>query len=282
MIPDYKIPDEMDQATLVKVIEKVHALTGITVNEQKKTMLQSRLKKRMKKLGIETYEEYMALVNKDKGEVEQFINAVTTNETSFFRTPRIWDYFSNEFLPQWHANNPKRQLKLWSAAASSGEEAYSLAICCQEFQNKNPGFDYNIFATDISTDVLADAQKGVYPFRSVEFLKKSKPQVFEQYFTSGEEETFVISAKIKNKVLFSTHNLFTVKKEQFHIVFLRNVLIYFSGKDQETVLTNVSKSLEDKKGILVIGESESLNRLDVPYDFQQACIYNKKGQENNE
>ena len=279
MMPEHKNPDEMDQATLVKVIEKVHTLTGITVNETKKTMLQSRLKKRMKKLSIESYEEYMAFLNKDKAEVEHFINAVTTNETSFFRTPRIWDYFQKEFLPQWHAENPKKQLKLWSAAASSGEEAFSLAICCQEFQNKNPGFDYNIFATDISTEVLEEAQKGIYGMRSVEFLRKSKPVVFDQYFSNGAEDTFAISQKLKNKVLFSTHNLFTVKKEQFHIVFLRNVLIYFSGPDQETVLVNISKSLEDKKGILVIGESESLNRLETPYEFQQACIYNKKGQE---
>jgi chemotaxis protein methyltransferase CheR len=279
MIPEQNNPDEMDQSTLLKVIEKVHSLTGITVNEQKKTMLQSRLKKRMKKLSIESYEEYMSYLNKEKNEIEYFINAVTTNETSFFRTPRIWDYFQKNFLPEWFAENPKRQLRLWSAAASSGEEAFSLAICCQEFQNKNPGFDYAIYASDISTEVLGEAQKGIYSHRSVEFLKKSKPGVFDIYFSPLEEDMYSISSKLKNKVYFSPHNLFTVKKEQFHIVFLRNVLIYFSGQDQTQVLKNISKSLEDKKGILVIGESESLNRLDVPYDFQQACIYNKKGSE---
>jgi chemotaxis protein methyltransferase CheR len=276
MIPEHKNPDEMDRDTLLKVISKVHLLTGITISEQKKTMLQSRLKKRMKKLSIDSYEDYLAFVNKDKSEVEHFINAVTTNETSFFRTPKIWDYFQKEFLPQWHAENPKRQLRLWSAAASSGEEAYGLAICCQEFQNKNPGFDYSIFASDISTEVLEDAQKGIYGSRSVEFLRKSKPVIFDIYFSPIDAESFQISPKLKLKVLFTTHNLFTVKKEIFHIVFLRNVLIYFSGEDQEKVLWNVSKSLENKKGMLIIGESESLNRLNTPYEFQQACIYNKK------
>jgi chemotaxis protein methyltransferase CheR len=277
MLPEQKNPDEMDHATLLKVIAKVHLLTGITVNEQKKTMLQSRLKKRMKKLSIDSYEDYMKFLDKDKTETEQFINAVTTNETSFFRTPKIWDYFQTSFIPSWAAENPKRQLRLWSAAASSGEEAFSMAICCQEFQNKNPGFDYVILATDISTEVLLEAQKGIYPLRSVEFLKKSKPALFDLYFTPAEDETFLISSKLKNKIIFSTHNLFTIKKEQFHIVFLRNVLIYFKGEDQTIVLENIAKSLEDKKGMLIIGESESLNRLDVPYEFQQACIYNKKG-----
>lgn len=277
MMLEQKNIDEMEQEVLIKVIAKIHLLTGITINAQKKTMIQSRLKKRMKKLEMNSYEEYMAFLNKDKQEEEHFINAVTTNETSFFRTPKIWDYFQKDFLPSWHAENPKKQLKLWSAAASSGEEAFSLAICCQEFQNKNPGFDYNIFATDISTEVLAEAQKGIYGNRSVEFFKKGHPQRFEQFFSAGpEEDTYLISSKLKSKVLFSTHNLFTVKKEQFHIIFLRNVLIYFVGEDQEKVLVNISKSLEEKKGILVIGESESLNRLNVPYDFQQACIYNKK------
>lgn len=276
MLPEQKAPEEMSHAILLKVINKVHTLTGITISEQKKTMLQSRLKKRMKHLSIATFEEYVSWLEKDKNEVQEFINVVTTNETSFFRTPKIWDYFQNEFLPKWHAENPKGQLKLWSAAASSGEESFSLAICCTEFQRKHPGFDFRITATDISTDVIAEAQKGVFSSRSVEFLRKSKPQLFDLYFKAGEEDTFSIAPELKVKVQFGTHNLFTVKKEKYDIIFLRNVLIYFAGPDQEIVLKNVGKSLAND-AFLVIGESESLNRLDTPYEFKQACIYTKKG-----
>lgn len=276
MLPAQNAPEEMSHEILLKVIDKVHKLTGITISEQKKTMLQSRLKKRMKLLSIATFEEYMNWLDRDKNEVQEFINVVTTNETSFFRTPRIWDYFQNEFLPEWYTKNPKGVLRLWSAAASSGEEAYSLAICCTEFKRKSPGFDFKILATDISTEVLNEAQKGVYNTRSVEFLRKSRPQLFEHYFTNGEEETFLITKDLKSKVQFTTHNLFTVKKEQFDIVFLRNVLIYFVAEDQEIVLKNVGKSL-GANGALIIGESESLNRLDTPYEFKQACIYTKKG-----
>jgi chemotaxis protein methyltransferase CheR len=276
MLPEQTVPEEMSHETLLKVIGKVHTLTGITIAEQKKTMLQSRLKKRMRHLSIETFEDYMSFMEKDKDEVQEFINVVTTNETSFFRTPRIWEYFQNDFLPAWHAENPKGQLKLWSAAASSGEESFSLAICCTEFQRKHPTFNFKIFASDISTEVLAEAKKGVFPSRSVEFLRKSKPQLFDQYFVAGEEDTFKIIPDLKNKVQFEAHNLFKVKKEQYDIIFLRNVLIYFVAVDQEIVLKNVGKSLAEK-GMLIIGESESLNRLDTPYEFKHACIYSKKG-----
>lgn len=275
MLPAQNFSEEMSQEVLLKVIGKVHALTGITISEQKKTMLQSRLRKRMKHLSLATFEEYMSWLDKDKDEVQEFINVVTTNETSFFRTPRIWEYFQNDFLPKWHAAHPGQQLRLWSAAASSGEEAFSLAICCTDFQRKNPKFDFKIVATDISTSVLDEAQKGVFNGRSVEFLRKSKPQFFEAYFIVEGEDAFKISPSLRPKVSFSTHNLFTVKKDQFDIVFLRNVLIYFNSVDQEKVLSNVGKSIPEE-GMLVIGESESLNRLDTPYEFHQACIYSKK------
>lgn len=275
MLPAQNTSEEMSQELLLKVIGKVHALTGITISEQKKTMLQSRLRKRMRHLSLATFEEYLNWLDRDKDEVQEFINVVTTNETSFFRTPRIWDYFQNEFLPKWIATHPGRQLKIWSAAASSGEEAFSLAICCTEFQIKNPKFDFKIIATDISTEVLKEAEQGIYNGRSVEFLRKSKPELFSQYFVAENDETFKVSPKLKTKISFSTHNLFTVKKEQFDIVFLRNVLIYFNGVDQEKVLNNVGNSIPEG-GILVIGESESLNRLDTPYEFHQACIYSKR------
>lgn len=275
MIAEQKAPEEMSAATFSRVVAKIHLLTGITITEQKKTMVQSRLKKRMKTLSIASFDDYMSFLEKDKSETQEFINVVTTNETSFFRTPRIWEYFQNEYLPKWHAENPKTPLRIWSAASSSGEEAFSLAICCADFQKRNPGFEFRIHATDISTEVLNEAQKGIYGLRSVEFLKKSRQQLFDQYFTHGENETFKVVNDIKNKVHFTTHNLFTVKKEQYDLIFLRNVLIYFVGVDQEKVLNNVGQSL-DPNGVLVIGESESLNRLETPYEFVQACIYNKK------
>ncbi len=268
--------DEMSVATFKIVVEKIHRLTGITINDHKKTMIQSRLKKRMRVLDIASYEDYIKHVDKSVSETQFFINSVTTNETVFFRTPRVWEYFQKDFLPSWFEKNPKNTLKIWSAAASSGEEGYSLAMSCMDFKNLNSQFEFKITGTDISTFVLEEAGIGVYDSRSVEFLMKSRKDLFEKYFTKTEDENYAVSDVVKNKVSFSLHNLFGVKKEIYDIIFLRNVLIYFSAEDQEKVLLNISKSMH-KDSILVIGESESLNRLQTPFEFKQACIYKIKG-----
>lgn len=266
------IIDEMDDKTLQRVIKKVHLLTGISMNRQKKPMMQSRLRRRMRELSLASYEEYMNYLDRTIDETQKFINIMTTNETFFFRTPRIWEYFQKEFLPEWHKNNPNGVLKIWSAASSSGEEGYSIAIACTEFKLKHPSFNFQVFGSDISSDVLEEATNAEYFEKSVEFLKRSQMPLFEKYFTVKAEKTYQVNAEIKKKVQFSSHNLFTVKKEQFDIVFLRNVLIYFSSEDQEIVLRNISKSLKND-GTLIIGESESLNRLNTSYEFKAACIY---------
>ncbi len=263
---------DMNAATVQRVIKKVHQLTGISINEQKKTMMQSRLRRRMRELMIDTYEAYMDYLDKTAGESEFFINIMTTNETFFFRTPRVWEHFQKEFLPEWHKNNPNGVLKIWSAASSSGEEAYSIAISCNEFKNAHPTFDFRVQGSDISSDVLREATGGVYAEKSIEFMRRSHPALFEKYFTEKKEKMFEVSLDIKKRVLFQPHNLFTVKKEMFDIIFLRNVLIYFTSEDQEAVLRNVAKSLKEE-GTLMIGESESLNRLDTPYEFKSACVY---------
>lgn len=272
MLPAQSNSEEMDDVTLVKVINAVHKLTGITMSEIKKPLLQSRLRKRMRELHILSYSDYMNYLDKNDSEIQNFINIVTTNETVLFRTPRVWDYFEKEFLPGWFKENPRAILSIWSAASSTGEEAYSLAILCSEFKLKNPSFDFKIIGTDISSAVLAKANNGVFKNRTVEFFKKSRPELYLKYFITLDDERHEVSAKIKKYIQFGVHNLFAIKKEQFDIVFLRNVLIYFSTKDQEEVLFNVSKSIK-KNGVLVIGESESLSRLNTPYTFKYACIY---------
>ncbi|AUN99232.1 protein-glutamate O-methyltransferase CheR [Bacteriovorax stolpii] len=264
--------EDMGPVTIGRVIKKVYMLTGISMNEQKKTMLQSRMRRRMRELNIGSYDAYMDYLDKTPAETQNFINIMTTNETFFFRTPRVWEHFQKEFLPEWFKNNPNGVLKIWSAASSSGEEAYSIAISCNEFKLKNPSFDFKIMGSDISSDMLQEATAGTYAEKSIEFMRRSQPELFEKYFIKKEDKLFDVSGEIKKRVQFQPHNLFTVKKEMFDIIFLRNVLIYFTGEDQEKVLKNVAKSLKEE-GTLMIGESESLNRLDTPYEFKSACVY---------
>lgn len=272
---EQEIELELDQKSLDKLIVLVHKFTGITMNNGKKALLQGRLRPRIKKLKLNSFENYMNYLLGSKEEIQEFINLITTNETQFFRTPRIWDYFTQQFLPEWAKKNPGKTLRIWSGASSSGEEIYTIAICCEDFKNKQKNFSYQILGTDISTHVLKEAEAAVYGGRSIENFKLNRPQLFEKYMNS-ESEVFKVSPLITSRVKFKTHNLFSAPKEKnyYDLVFLRNVLIYFSASDQEIVLRNIAEGLLDD-GTLIIGESESLNSLNVPFSYQQPLIYHK-------
>lgn len=268
------LEQEMDRPTLERVIGLVHKFTGITMSDQKKTLLQGRLRRRMRALSLFTYNEYLDYIAKNKDEVQAFINSVTTNETSFFRTERVWNFFQNEFLPDWYKKNPGRTLKVWSAASSSGEEAYTIIICCLEFKLLRPDFNFKISASDISTDVLKEAIEARYVQRSVEHFRNHNKFIFDKYLRLESDEVFAVKDELKKFAEFYVHNLFDPPKQKknFDIVFLRNVLIYFEQKDQEKVLLNISEGLVDE-GTLIIGESESLNRSETPFKYHLACVY---------
>jgi chemotaxis protein methyltransferase CheR len=267
--------EEMDQSSLEKVILLVHKLTGISMGVNKKTLIQGRLRPRIRKLGFLSYVQYLDYLNAHKDEVQEFVNLVTTNETSFFRTQRVWDFFTKDFLPKWTAANPKTTLKIWSGAASSGEEIYTIGICCEEHLQKNPGFNYQIFGTDISSEVLATAENAEYTGRSIESFKTSNRPLFDKYMKPSKD-TYRVSSEIRSKIKFGIHNLFhpPADRKNYDIIFLRNVLIYFEPKDQEKVLTNISKGLV-ADGILVIGESESLNSLNTSFKYKLPLVYEK-------
>lgn len=266
---------DIEPTLLRKYFDLVHQLTGIHLNESKGTMLQGRLRKRVLSFKFDTYEKYFDYLNQHADEVQAFINMVTTNETYFFRTLRVWDYFYNEYLPRFTREHPAKPLQVWSGASSSGEEVYSIAISCEEHREKNPNFNYEIWGSDISTAVLAKAQRGAYVGRSIDGFKENRIDVFNKYLEKNGEE-YVVKEKIKKKIHFEVHNLFHPPKYKAHfdIIFLRNVLIYFKQKDQERVLENLALSLKDD-GVLIIGESESLNGLIGKFQYQAPLIYKK-------
>lgn len=268
-----KLEMELEGQELEKVIKLVHRLTGITMSSNKKTLIQGRLRPRMRTLGITSFENYLEYVNANKNEIQEFINLVTTNETSFFRTQRVWEYFTKDFLPNWYKANPKKTLKIWSGASSTGEEVYTIGICCEEFRLKNLDFNYQIIGTDISSDVIKIAEVGVYAGRSIENFKTGNRILFDKYMLP-KGEAFLVHSDVKSKIRFGIHNLFALPKEKafYDIVFLRNVLIYFEAKDIEKVLLNISHGLVNQ-GILIIGESESLSSLKTPFKYKLPLVY---------
>ncbi|WP_263409013.1 CheR family methyltransferase [Terriglobus tenax] len=251
-------------------------LTGITIPPQKIAMVAGRLRKRLTELGHPDCAEYISMIRRNSEEQQNFINLLTTNETSFFRTQRVWTYFCDVYLPEFRTSYPTNTLSAWSAAASTGEEAYSIAICCNEHLRNNPEFRYHILATDVDTEVLNRAKNGVFGSRTVDKLKASNPDLAERYFLLHEGDGYQANGDLLRHIRFTTHNLMHRPRllGPHHIVFLRNVLIYFRPQEQTTILQNVASTMGPGT-ILILGESESIAALDVPFVFVAPQIYRR-------
>ncbi|NGZ84903.1 CheR family methyltransferase [Duganella aceris] len=265
----------LSPATLTALIALVRKHTGIAMTERKSVLLEGRLRPRMRALQIESYQGYLDKVEQDRAEVPHFIDLVTTNDTLFFRTPQVWTYVEKEFLPQWSREHPGKRLKIWSAAAASGEELYSMAMLCEEFAAANPGFSYQIHATDISRQILEVARAGKYGGRSVEKIQATHPDWVKKYFRpSGDSGGLQVVDALKKHVELAQHNLLVPLKpnKQFDLVFLRNVLIYFDQEHTETVLRQAALSMAPHAR-LIVGESESISGLNTAYQFVRPMIY---------
>jgi chemotaxis protein methyltransferase CheR len=272
-------PAELSGETLSALIALVRKHTGITMTEKKSVLLQGRLRPRLRALALDSYHDYLALIERGGPEVPLFIDMVTTNDTLFFRTPHVWEFFGTKFLPEWFQRHPGATLQIWSAAAASGEEAYSIAMLCQEFQQREAAFRYQITATDISQQMLATGRAGEYGGRSVERIRQSHPQLFERYMTvmPAAGSARVVDG-LKKQISFVEHNLLAPLRggQHFDIVFLRNVLIYFDAEHQEKILGQAQLSMKPE-ALLILGESESLSRLNTAYRFEMPLIYSNGG-----
>ncbi|PXV61795.1 chemotaxis protein methyltransferase CheR [Dyella jiangningensis] len=270
-----EIESEIDVGVQRALLDKVRRHTGIHMADRKWTLLQGRLRRRLQALELSRYRDYLAVLDAQPEEVGAFINLVTTNETSFFRTPRIWDHFRQQLLPEWFRQHRGATLQLWSAAASTGEEAYSMAMLCEEFREHHPAFKYQILATDIASHVLATGKAGHYQGKSIEGLRRTHPELAAKYFQPSGEG-YLASPSLRAHVLFREHHLHRRLDgaARFDIALLRNVLIYFDEEGQCSVLENVHRAMAPG-GVLVIGESESLTRLNVGFEFEQPLIYRR-------
>lgn len=246
---------------------------GISLAPEKKIMVASRLAKRLDCFGLATYGAYFRLINSREcpQEFQMLVDILTTNETYFFREPQHFDYFCDQVLKVWHGSKPFR---VWSAACSSGEEAYSLAMVMAE----NLGMrTWEVLGSDLSTRVLERARAGVY---LLDRLDQMDSRFLEKYCLKGvrsQQGFFRVDAKIRKRVIFEQINLkapLATSLGTFDVIFLRNVLIYFDQKTKKQVVENLLYALKPG-GYFFISHAESLHRVTDKLQMLKPSIYRK-------
>ena len=252
-------------------------LAGISLNDAKLDLVQTRLRSRVIKLKMNSFAEYGNYLKKNGSSDEEwqvFINLLTTNKTSWFREPEHFEYIASEFLPLWEQQG-KNHLSVWCAASSTGEEAYSLSLLLNSILGKK-GISYSIVASDIDTRVLSVAQNGVYERKNVEMI----PARFHKEFSYGTGDIsnwIKIKGHIKEHVTFKQLNLSKLPDdfpEAFDLILCRNVFIYFNSQTIETVVKKFYSSAA-LNAVLIIAHAESLQNIPVPWEYKNASIYTK-------
>jgi chemotaxis protein methyltransferase CheR len=251
---------------------------GIKMPPVKKPILQGRLQKRLKKLQIEDFKTYVDFVFSSDGENEiiHMMDAVSTNKTDFYREPVHFEYLQNEVLPKMYKEG-KYNIKVWSAGCSSGEEPYTLAIVLNEFKEKNRGFDFEIMATDISTQVLQQGANAIYTEDRINIIPLTLKKKYFLKSKNRKDAKVKVVEQLRKKVKFQRLNFmdkFYNIKGEFDIVFCRNALIYFERENQEIVINKLCDKLVHN-GYFFLGHSESITNMNVPLKTLIPTIFNK-------
>jgi len=257
----------------------IYGETGIRLAEGKITLLSNRIRRRLRQLDIGSFEDYYNLLTQKKlpGELEHFIDAVTTNETHFFRTGGHFEWFTESFLPtiRTKAAEKKRSksLRIWSAACSSGEELYTLAICLDETRHHFAGWDISLVGSDISETMITAARKGVFPNRS---LDQTTDERRARYFSQLPDESgWSIRSRLISMCNFQRHNLLTpMLGEKFDCIFIRNVFIYFDRESKQAAVKNLIDSLAPG-GALVVGPADGIYDLLGELNKKSTFLYEK-------
>jgi len=238
-----------------RVRKLIYQHAGIALSPVKQDMVYSRLARRLRATGKQSFAQYLDDLEKSGGdEWERFVNALTTNLTSFFREPHHFPIFAEHLQKL----GSKRPIRVWCSAASTGEEPYSIAIAVAETFGSNTSH-VSIIASDLDTNVLATAQKGIYP---VERVEKLSPERLRKFFLrgTGNQEGYVsVRPELKQLIQFQRINLLDASysvKGPLDIIFCRNVMIYFDKPTQYKILSRFAPMLQND-GLLFAGHSES-------------------------
>lgn len=269
--------DNIDTATFERFVDLIYQRAGIKLGPHKRALVSSRLGKRMRTLGVADYQQYFDIVQQDATESElvALLDAISTNVTHFYREERHFDVLA-DLLRKWEQQGQKR-FRLWCAAASTGEEPYTLAITLSE--NLRQVNDTKILATDISTKVLDTARRGLYDQQKV---SKIPPQMRSKYFSAVRQNggtAYEVAPRLKNMITFARLNLAEPPfpmRGPLDVVFCRNVMIYFDNPVRKRLLDEMYRLLKPG-GYLMVGHAESLSGLLSEFKSVAPSIYIKSG-----
>jgi len=268
---------ELTDSEFDRLRELVREYTGISLSDAKRELVYSRLARRLRELKLKSFAEYCALVEgRPTEEMQELINAITTNLTAFFRENHHFEQLAAEILPQLERERAgTRRVRLWSAGCSTGEEPYSMAIVIREALAHLPGWDIKILATDIDSKVVAVATEGVY---GAERLRNVTAERARRWLPpiAGRPDHCAASDELKALITFKQLNLFAAwpMKGPFDVIFCRNVVIYFD-RDTQRALFDRMADQQEPGGWLFIGHSENLFNVTRRYRLVGHTVYRK-------
>lgn len=267
---------EITQAEFNAFRDFIKQRVGISLSDQKASMVRGRLAKRLNALGLDSFEEYLHVLKTTDEEFLNFISAISTNVTSFFRAPAQWSFLKENAIETFSQKNKK--LRIWSAACSSGEEPYTIMMFLKDTLPNFDSWDIKLLATDISQKVLKKAVSGEYFEKDVFGLEKKLILThFDQFKNAQGHKIYKIKDTLRDKVLFRMFNLVNDKyffKNSFDMIFCRNVMIYFDAETRTQIINQFVKLLP-KNGLLFLGESEAITERRNDLRLIKACVYKK-------
>ncbi len=272
--------ESMSGRDYARLCELIYAQSGIHLGTERKTMLEVRIKRRLKTLSLHSYSDYCDYLFGHMGlkdEIVHLIDVVTTNKTDFFREPGHFNFLANKALPELAERLAGRPLLIWSAGCSTGEEPYTMAIVLSEFALSHPGFRFRILATDISSLVLAKAELGVYTNEVVAPVASPLRQKYFMRSRDRNSNQVRVAPELRKLIEFRRLNFMDADygvPEKADAIFCRNVIIYFDRPTQERILLKLAHCLTPG-GYMFVGHAETLHDMNLPLAPVAPALYRR-------
>lgn len=256
------------------LVDLAYRFAGIALSDSKRNLVYSRLSRRLRVLGMKSFSDYRAYLEATESERENFINAISTNLTKFFRESHHFDHFRDEIAIPFSRNRSTNRLRVWSAGCSSGEEPHTIAMVLKREIRDVERQDVRILATDIDTEMVARGTRGEYPETSLDEV----PRAYQEYFepAPGKANTLLVNRGVRSLIAFKRLNLMETWpfKGPFDAIFCRNVMIYFDAPTKAQLIERFTEKIRPG-GFLYIGHSESLNGAHPGISLVGRTIYRR-------